>query len=109
MLDTILHKYGTEVTLCRPEGNVSVRCFFQPVSSTSWQSIVHTVSPLGYSQRAEYLCIAPAEAGIRENETLKVLDRSYLAQRAEPYCYCGETVYQWVLCVEKGGADLWGA
>lgn len=107
MVDMILQKYGTEVTLCREQGDVTVRCFFQPVNSTSWQSIAHTASPLGYNNRAEYLCIGPAEAGIQEADVLQVQDRCYLAQRVEPYCYCGQTVYQWVLCVERGGQANW--
>lgn len=109
MVDTILRKYGTEVVLQREQADAAVRCFFQPVSSTSWQSMEHAVSPLGYSSRAEYICIAPADAGIQEDEILRVGERSYLARRVEAYYYCGEMVYQWVLCVEKGGADTWGA
>lgn len=107
-VDVILQKYGTEVVLQRQQEDVEVRCFFQQVNSTSWQSLEHAASPLGYGSRAEYLCIAPADAGIRENETLRVGNRSYLAQRVEDYRYCGEVVYQWGLCVEKGGADTWG-
>lgn len=108
-VDTILRKYGTEVTLCRKQGDVKVRCFFQPVNSTSWQSIAHTESPIGHSTRAEYLCIAPAEAGIREDDVLACGGRYYLAQRVEPYCCCAEPVYLWVLCLERGGQDTWGA
>ena len=108
-VDMILRKYGTEVTLRRKQGDTVVRCFFQPVSSTSWQSIEHGVSPLGYASRAEYLCIAPAKAGIQEAEVLVLGERQYLAQRVEDYRCCGEAVYQWVLCIEKGGMDTWGA
>ena len=107
-VDMILRKYGTEVTLRRNAGNVTVRCFFQPVSSTSWQSIAHTASPLGYTTQAEYLCIAPAKAGIRDGEILVHQQREYLARRVESYCCGGQDVYQWVLCVEKGGEDTWG-
>ena len=108
-VDMILQKYGTEVTLYRGYDGVKLRGFFQPVSSTSWQSVGHMVSPLGYNNRAEYLCILPAEAEIREGDVLQIQDRLYTAQRVESYCYCDRVVYRWSLCVEKGGMEVWGS
>ena len=108
-VDTILKKYGVDVELQRDREKWTIRGFFQPVDSISWQSIEHGVSPLGYASRAEYLCIAPAEAGIQEAEVLVLGEKQYLAQRVEDYRCCGEAVYQWVLCIEKGGVDTWGA
>ena len=109
VVDTILHKYGTEVILQRKSGDVSLRCFFQPVNSTSWLSVEHAVSPLGHTTHGEYVCIASAETEMREGEILLYQNRYYVARRVESYCYCGQAVYQWVLCLEKGGADTWGA
>ena len=102
------HKWGSLSNRKRLEEGAE-SSFFQPVSSTSWQSIEHGVSPLGYASRAEYLCIAPAEAGIQEAEVLVLGEKQYLAQRVEDYRCCGEAVCQWVLCIEKGGMDTWGA
>lgn len=107
-VDMILRKYGTEVTLYREQGTVTVRGFFQPVSSTSWQSVGHTVSPLGYNNRAEYLCILPAEDMLREGDAVQVLDRRYQVQRVEIYCFGDQVAYQWALCVEKGVRERWG-
>lgn len=107
-VDTILRKYGTEVTRYRGHDGVKYRGFFQPVSSTSWQSVGHMVSPLGYNNRAEYLCILPPEADIQEGDMLQVLDRFYSTQRVENYCYCDRVVYRWALCVEKGVREFWG-
>ncbi len=107
-VDMILRKYGTEITLHREQGTVTVRGFFQPVSSTSWQSVGHTVSPLGHNNRAEYLCILPSEDGLQEGDTLQVLQQSYLVQRSESYCFGDRVAYQWALCVEKGVQEAWG-
>lgn len=107
-VDMLLRKYGTEITLCRGEEAVKVRGFFQPVNSTSWQSVGHTVSPLGYDNRAEHLCILPAAEEIREGDALQVQGRQYLAQRVESYCCCDQVVYRWALCVAKGVEDAWG-
>ena len=108
MVELILSKYGTQILLRRGEETAVVRGFFQPVSSTSWQSVGHAVSPLGYTNRAEHLCIVPAEPEIRDGDTLEVMDRKYLVQRVESYCYGDRTVYRWVLCVEKGVEQPWG-
>lgn len=107
-VDMILRKYGTEMTLHRGQETVTVRGFFQPVNSTSWQSVGHTASPLGYNNRAEYLCILPAEDGLQEGDALQVLDRRYLVQRAETYCFGDRAAYRWALCVEKGTREGWG-
>ena len=107
-VDMILRKYGTEIVLCREGVCEKVRGFFQPVNSTSWQSVGHMVSPLGYSNRAEHLCILPAENEIREGDALQVQSRCYLVQRVESYRYCDQVVYWWALCVEKGAGELWG-
>lgn len=107
-VEMILKKYGSDLVLQRKKGDVTLRCFFHPVKSTTWQSVEHHVSALGYTSRAEYICIVPADSDIVENDILKLGKRYYLAQRVEPYYYRGEIVYWWVLCVEKGGPDTWG-
>lgn len=107
-VDMILRKYGTEIWLHRGEETASLRGFFQPVKGTSWQSVGHTVSPLGYTNRAEHLCIVPADPEVRDGDTLQIMGRKYLVQRVESYCCCDQTLYRWVLCVEKGVEKPWG-
>lgn len=108
MVDTILKKYGTDVQLLRDREEWTIRGFFQPVDSISWQSIEHAASPLGHSSRPEYTCIAPADTDLQAGDVLLIEGRNYLARRVEAYHYHGQVIYRWALCVEKGRADNWG-
>ena len=109
MVDTILRQYGTEVTLTGNGGERKCRCFFQPVNSTSWQSIESVASPLGEITRGQYTYIGPTAVALNEGDSLGLGDRDYLVRRVEPYYYRGEAIYVWALCVEKGVNDTWGS
>ena len=109
IVDTILRQYGTEVTLTGNGGERKCRCFFQPVNSTSWQSIESVATPLGEVFRGQYAYIGPVDAAVREGDTLELGEKSYLFRRVEPYWYGKEPVYLWGLCVEKGVNDTWGS
>ena len=52
MAEKILRQYGTDMTICSGSHRKTVRGFFQPVNSTSWQSIENEASPLGETSRA---------------------------------------------------------
>lgn len=109
MVDKILQQYGTEVTLQGSSGERTVRCFFQPVNSTSWQSIESVASPLGEITRGQYTYVGPTDVALVEGDTLILGARDYLIRRVEPYYYSGQAVYIWGLCVEKGVNDTWGS
>ena len=109
MVGKILRQYGTGVTLLSGGTAREVRCFFQPVNSTSWQSIESVATPLGEITRGQYIYIGPADQETAEGDSLQVGDRSYLMRRVEPYYYNGQLVYYWALCVEKGVNDTWGS
>lgn len=108
MVDGILRQYGTAMTLEQAAGEKTVRGFFQPVRSKSWQNIVNAASALGEFSRRQYIYIGPAGTPVEEGNTLMLGERAYLFRRVEYYYYADEPVYIWGLCVEKGVSDTWG-
>lgn len=100
-------RYGTDMLLACGEEEKTVRGFFRAVNSKSWQSLESQASPLGEITRGQYAYIGPAGAGVREGDTLRLGEKSYLMRRVEDYYYQNEPVYQWGLCVEKGVNDTW--
>lgn len=108
MVSRILKQYGTTMTLTTQSGTETVKGFFQPVRSKSFQNMVSLDTPLGEIPRGQYVYIGPADVGVCEGDSLLVGELSYTFRRVEPYCYRDERVYLWGLCVEKGVNDTWG-
>lgn len=109
MIDSLLSSYGTQVTLSGDNGERCAVCFFQPVNSTSWQSMESSASPLGEITRGQYTYIGSADTVVREGDSIAVGSRNYLVRRTELYYYRDTPVYVWALCVEKGVNDIWGS
>ena len=109
MVDGILRQYGTSMTLEQGSGTVSVKGFFQPVRSKSWQSMVDLATPLGEFPREQHVYIGPAAVEVRDGDVLTVGEKSYFLRRVELYYYGDEALYTWGLCVEKGVNDTWGS
>lgn len=108
MVGKILDTYGTEVTLQKDDSAYSIRVFFQPVRSKSWQYLEGNYSPLGEIPRGQYVYIGPVEPAAEAGDTLVVADRSYWLRRTELVLDSNGPVYCWGMCVEKGGEDNWG-
>lgn len=86
----------------------TVRGFFRAVNTTSWQSLESEATPLGEISRGQYAYIGPIGAAVKEGDTLRLGEKTYLFRRVEPYYYGNQKVYVWGLCVEKGVNDTWG-
>lgn len=108
MVEKILRGYGTAVTLTHGKTEHSIRAFFQPVRSKSWQYLEGDYSPLGEIPRGQYVYIGPVLPEAAAGDTLKIGQRSYWLRRAELIHDANGPVYCWGLCVEKGGEDNWG-
>ena len=108
MIDKILNTYGSAVTLQRKDEEFSIRVFFQPVRSKSWQYLEGNYSPLGEIPRGQYVYIGPVEPKANAGDTLIVADKSYWLRRTELVRDAEGPVYCWGLCVEKGGEVNWG-
>ncbi len=109
MVRTILRQHGTKMTLNHAGTVVTVKGFFQPVRSKSWQSLVDLDTPLGEVFRGQYIYIGPPDVAVADGDILTVGGKSYFLRRVEKYRYGDEAVYTWGMCVEKGVNDTWGS
>ena len=107
-METLFTRWGTDMTIVSAEEHKTVRGFFRAVNSKSWQNMESVVSLLGEISRGQYVYIGPADAAVKEGETLLLGEKSYLFRRVEPYYFGNQPIYQWGLCVEKGVNDTWG-
>ncbi|MBQ9762295.1 MAG: hypothetical protein IJV82_04370 [Oscillospiraceae bacterium] len=105
MIGKILNCYGIPATVA----GKTVRIFFQPSLSKSWQSSEPIVGPLGQIPGGQYLYIGPAELEITAGAQVTVAGKSYIFRRCEAYRDGSGPVYWWGLCVGKGGEDTWGS
>ena len=107
-METLMARWGTDMTIVSGEEETTVRGFFRAVNSKSWQNMESVVSLLGEISRAQYVYIGPAGAAVKEGDTLNLGTKSYLFRRVEPYYFKNQPIYLWGLCVEKGVNDTWG-
>ena len=108
-VEQVLRKYGTDLTIVSEEETKTVRGFFRAVNSKSWQSMESEATLLGEISRGQYAYMGPADAGVKEGDTILLGDRVSLLRRVELYYYGNQAIYQWGLCVEKGVNDTWGS
>ena len=108
MVQKILETYGMPVTLEKNGNPRTVKVFFQPVRSKSWQYLEGNYSPLGEIPRGQYVYIGPTEPRAEAGDTLIVGLDSYWMRRSELIWDANGPVYCWGICVEKGGEDTWG-
>ncbi len=107
-VEHIMARYGTDMTVTSGSQSRTVRGFFRAVNSASWQSMESEATLLGEISRGQYAYMGPADAAVKEGDTLSLGEKTYLFRRVESYYYCGRAIYQWGLCVEKGVNDTWG-
>ena len=107
-METLMARWGTDMTIVSEGTTKIVRGFFRAVNSKSWQNMESVVSLLGEISRGQYVYIGPADAAVKEGDTLLLGEKSYLFRRVEPYYFGNQPIYQWGLCVEKGVNDTWG-
>ena len=108
-IEAVMAKFGTDLTITRGETVNTVRGFFRAVNSKSWQSMESEATLLGEISRGQYAFLGPAEADVKEGDTLSLGEKNYRFRRVERYYYGNQAVYTWGLCVEKGVNDTWGS
>ena len=109
MVAGILRQYGSGMTLEQGGSTVTVKGFFQPVRSKSWQSLTNVATPLGEIPRGQYVYIGPADTEVAVGDMLRVGEDQYVFRKVEPYRYGEKQIYIWGLCVEKDVNDTWGS
>ena len=107
MLDKIFRYYGSEITLEREEGSLTLHGFFQPDLSRARQNLHPEMTQTGLAMPGQYLLLCPAEPAVRPGDTVTVAGTAYLLRRCETLLEKGAPLYQWALCTKKGGADTW--
>ena len=108
MMDKVFRRYGVEAKVAHGGTEETVRIFFQPSTSKSWQNMEPLMNPLGKGPGGQFLYIGPAEVEIRSGDQVTVAGKSYILRRAEAILDADGPVYRWGLCVEKGRDDVWG-
>ncbi len=108
-VDQIMARHGTDLTIVSEGEEKTVRGFFRAVQTKSWQNVENEITLLGSVSRELYSFLGPADADVKEGDSLRMGEKSYLFRRVEAYWFDNEKLYVWGLCVEKGGDDAWGA
>ena len=107
MITRILKQYGVPAVLEHEGQSVSLRIFFQPSMSKSWDSMNPIVTPLGQLPGGQHLYIGPADQPISQGDQVDVGGESFIMRRVEIYLDQKGPVYRWALCARKGGDDQW--
>ena len=109
MIGKILHNYGIPAVVTHEGADVTVRIFFQPSASKSWDSMNPIVGPLGQLPGGQYLYIGPAEQPISQGDQVDVNGESFIMRRVETYLDHSGPIYRWALCARKGSGEEWGS
>ena len=107
LLDGVFARYGMDGEIISLSGSRTVKCFFHPVNSRSWQNTRREFSPLGEVPGGQYVGMFPADAAVTAGDTVTVNGASYKVGRAESMCDSRGVVYYWCLCTGKGDGDHW--
>lgn len=102
MMERLMSRFGTEIFWYRDGVKQTLRGFFQPVTSRSWQKLKREISPLGPVPTGMYVYIGPVEARIREGDQLEVAGQCYILRRCEQILDRKGPIYRWGLCARKG-------
>lgn len=109
MISKVLKQYGVAAVLQHDGQEISLRIFFQPSMSKSWDSMNPIVTPLGQLPGGQYLYIGPAEQPISQGDQVDVNGESFIMRRVETYLDHSGPIYRWALCARKGSGEEWGS
>ena len=108
-IEAILQSFGDTLQILHGTQQTQVRAFLQPVTSKSWQNMEHMFSDLGRIERGQYLYLGPAEQPVEPGDLLRCHGTDYVVRKAERISVADLGLYQWALCVRKGGEDPWNS
>ena len=106
ILEDVFARYGRDVALISHGVNKTVKAFLQSSRSKSWQNMQRVYFPLGEIPRGQYLCYLLPGTAVA-GDLLTVDGQVYEVCRAEEMWALGKAMYQWCLCVGKGGTEVW--
>lgn len=109
LMDGLLTRWGTELTLVRAGEERTVRGLLQPVRSTSWQSMEDMATALGTVSQRQYRYIGPSDGDVRQGDVLRLGTERYELRRVETEYVGDRPLYQWGLAVKREEGTQWGA
>ena len=105
LVQRLIDRYGSDMTITTAEGEVRTRGFLQLVTSKSWQNMERMVSTGGEIPRGQYLYVGPADLTLRGRDIIFTAGHTYIVRRADAIVYKNQPLFIWGLCVE--GGDEW--
>lgn len=103
LLERIIERYGTQMVWRTALGDRTIRGFFQPVTSRSWQKMKREVFPLGEVPVGLYVYIGQVSNELQPGDRLVLGRREYQIRRTEIIYDNTGPAYRWGLCAQKGG------
>lgn len=108
LLLEIFRRYGSEISAFDGKGWTVFHGFLQAVTERGSSHYQKEVSPVGQIPLGTYVYIGPATIPVQEGGLLKKDGQEYRLCRVEAMSGAKGPVYNWGLCVKKGGEDTWG-
>ena len=105
LVQRMLLRLGTQMTLVHGEQRVNIYAMLQHTRSKSWQNMEKKMSLLGRVRSGQYVYIGPAQPAAQVGDHLLLNGQSYELRRVEPIWFRNHPMYCWGLCVQKGSAD----
>jgi hypothetical protein len=102
-IEKLFRRYGTRMTLYTADKEETFQGFLHVVPSRSWQNTQRDMTVLGEDPGGQYVLILPAGIRAVPGDTVKVDICQYTLRRIEQILYQDTVLYQWGLCVKKGG------
>jgi hypothetical protein len=102
-VEKMFRRYGTELTLHTDAGKVPFRGFLHFITSRSLQNTLRNMTVLGEDPSGQFVLIMPADVEAARDDTVEQAGKQYLLRQLEPMLYRDQVLYQWGLCVKKGG------
>lgn len=91
------------MTMHGTRGKENFRGFLHFITSRSWQNSQRDMTVLGEDPGGLYVLIAPNSIQVMVGDTVEEGVWYYTVRRVEQVMYKDEILYQWGLCVKKGG------
>ena len=105
VFETLLARYGTEVTVTRASGTSAEKAFVQPLSYRSKQYPDEAFLPAGNFDNSHFFYLGSARRPVNEACTVRWQGREFSVLRAEVYFLGRSALYQWAVLAQSGGPD----
>lgn len=102
-VEKMFRRYGTQMRLYTLQGGEDFCGFLHFITSRSWQNSKRDMTPLGETPGGHFVLLMPAGVQAAPGDTVEQYGKCFILRRLEYMYYRDKALYQWGLCVEKGG------